>query len=186
MAEAFLESADLLEQPLTRLEIGVSIEAIEDRKDKQLIQKRMVCHFLYAVVFEIAIKIIWEVENQKGCEHHHRILDFYTQLSPERQSNIRQLYEKQSVRVRTETTPDRTGRRGYIDDLAEFQSLEEALKANYDTVTNFKYEGRFHGKSSVIAGVIWNDDGHWVLPNKYIVFPKEIIQYARECVESYS
>ena len=39
-------------------------------------------------------------------------------------------------------------------------------------------------KSSVIAGVIWNDDGHWALPNKYIVFPKEILKYAGECVES--
>ena len=165
MAEAFLETG----------------EAIDD----QSIQKRMVCHFLYAVVFEIAIKIIWEVENKKECEHHHRILDFYTELSPERQSNIRQLYEKQSARVRRETATDRTGRRGCVDDLSEFQSLEDALKANYDTVTNFKYEGRFHGKSSVIAGVIWNHDRIWVLPNKYVVFPKEIIRYARECVESH-
>ena len=75
MAEAFLESADLLEQPLTLVERGdfISIETIKDRKDKQLVQKREVCHFLYAVVFEIAIKIIWEVENQKECERHHRI-----------------------------------------------------------------------------------------------------------------
>ena len=186
MAKAFLESADLLEQPLTLVEKGdsISIKTIKDRKDKQLVQKREVCHFLYAVVFEIAIKIIWEVENQKECEHHHRILDFYTELSPERQLHIRQLYEKQSNLVRRETYTDRAGRRGYVDDLVEFQSLEDALKANYDTVTNFKYKRRFHGKSSVIAGIIWKDDGYWIFPNKYIVFPKEIMKYVTECVES--
>ena len=187
MAEAFLESGGLLERSLTRLEIGdaISEEAIEDRKFTQLDQKRRVCHFLYALVFEFAIKIIWEVENQKECRPHHCILDFYTELSPERQSHIRQLYEKQSDLVRRETHTDRTGRRGYVDDLAEFQSLEDALKANYDTVTNFKYEGHFHGKSSVISGIIWEGNGYRIFPNQYIVFPKDIMNYVRECVESH-
>ena len=180
MAEAFVESIDILARNITRLQTGV-LTRFEDVQAEQLFQKRLTCHFLAAVVFEVAIKIIWEIENQKECEHHHRILDFYTELSPERQLHIRQLYEKQLDLIRRETYTDCAGR----DYFVEFQSLEDALKANYDTVTNFKYKGGFHGKSGVIAGIMWKDDGQWIFPDKYIVFPKEIIKYVRECVESH-
>ncbi|RKU12325.1 hypothetical protein C6502_06160 [Candidatus Poribacteria bacterium] len=167
MAEAFLESATVLSAPLKRVERGDS--------DEQLAEKREVCHFLCAILFELAIKIIWEIENQKEkCNPHHRILEYYKELSPERQSHIRQLYENQLDLVRREKG---------VDDFAELQSLEEALEANYDAVTSFKYERDFHGKSSVISGLIWKeDDGYVTLPSQYIIFPTEIMRYVRECV----
>lgn len=83
MAEAFLESAVLLEQSLYRTVLDDSKEEIEARKDKQRYQRKKACHFLYAIIFELTIKIIWELEKGEECEHKHHIFKFYKQLSCE-------------------------------------------------------------------------------------------------------
>lgn len=189
MAEALLESVNILSKRLMRPERSgriapIIVETFEGRRE-QLILTRMACHFLCAMVFELAIKIIWEVEKQKKkCNPHHRISEYYEDLSLERQSHIRRLYERQANLIRREIYTDAAGR----DYRIEFQSLEEALEANPDTVKNFKYDGKLRGKSSVISGVMWIDDEgsddktSWVFPDNYIIFPKEIMKYVRECV----
>ena len=184
MAETFMESADFLEQPLYYAATGESKEEIETRTDKQRVQKKKMCHFLYAVVFEFAIKIIWEIENGKKCKLTHNILELYKELSCEKQSKIRDLYDMQAAMIRTQEGRQRTGNQIRVNDLTKFQSLEEALEANYDTVTDFKYDGLFQGKSSVIGGVIWNTKGFWVFPKHFVVFPRELLEYARENVGS--
>lgn len=177
MAQASLESADILEKVF--LNKGASM-------DDQILDRTKVCHFLYAMVFEFAIKILWEVENGKECEHHHRILEFYTELSGEKQSRITELYNAQASLIRNQEGVQRTSDSVHVDHLTEFQSLKEALEANCDTITNFRYEGLFHGKSSVIEGVIWNEDEEliYIFPQRYAIFPKELLSYAREVVES--
>ena len=179
MAKAFLESADVLEKVF--LNKGASM-------DDQILERKKVCHFLYALVFELAIKIIWEIEHGEECDCHRRILDFYTELSRKKQSRIRELYNAQASLIKTREGLQRTGNRVCVNNLTEFQSLEEALEANYDTVTNFKYEGLFHGKSSVIEGVIWNEDVEliYILPQRYVIFPKALLNYAKEIVDSQS
>ena len=177
MAKAFLESADVLEKVF--LNKGASM-------DDQILERKKVCHFLYALVFELAIKIIWEIEHGKECDHHHRILDFYTELSREKQSRIRELYNAQASLIKNQEGLQRTGSRVRVNNLTEYQSLKDALEANWDTVTNFTYEGLFHGKSSVIEGVIWNEDVEliYIFPERYTIFPKELLNYAREIVDS--
>ena len=184
MAETFMESADFLEQPLYHAVRGDSIEEIETRTDKQRVQKKKMCHFLYAVVFELAIKIIWEIEKGGKCKPTHNILELYKELSCEKQSKIKDLYDMQAAMIRTQEGRQRTGNQIRVNDLTKFQSLEEALEANYDTVTDFKYDGLFQGKSSVIGGVIWNIEGFWVFPKNFVVFPRELLKYARENVGS--
>ena len=184
MAETFMESADFLEQPLYYAVRGDSEEEIETRTDKQRIQKKKMCHFLYAVVFELAIKIIWEIEKGGKCRPTHNILELYKELSCEKQSQIRDLYDMQAAIIRTQEGRQRTGNRVSVNNLTKFQSLEEALEANYDTVTDFKYDGLFQGKSSVIGGVIWNSERIWVFPKRFVVFPKDLLKYARKSVES--
>ena len=185
MAEAFLESTVHLERPLFCIVSGDPEEENEARKSKQRWQRKKACHFLYAIVFELAIKIIWEAENGEECEHHHNILRIYKELSREKQSKIRQLYDTQASEIRTQEG-QRNGARIRVNDLTEFQSLKQALKANYATVTAFKYDGLYQGKSSVIGGVIWNEDveQNYIFPERFVIFPKEILKYARECVES--
>ena len=184
MAEAFLESAALLEQPLYRTVLGDSEEEIEARKDKQRYQRKKACHFLYAIIFELAIKIIWEVEKGEECEHKHHILKFYKQLPCESQLKIKELYGAQASMIRTQEGR-RKGNRISVNDLTKFQSLGEALKANYGTVTGFKYNGLYEGKSSVVGGVIWNEEigSSWILPERFVVFPREILKYAKERVD---
>ena len=177
MAQAFLESADILGKVF--LNKGASM-------DDQILDRKKVCHFLYAMIFELAIKMLWEVENGKECEHHHRILEFYTELSREKQSRIRELYNAQASLIKNQEGLQRTDNRAPVNNLTEFQSLKDALEANWDTVTNFTYEGLFHGKSSVIEGVIWNEDVEliYIFPERYTIFPKELLNYAREVVDS--
>ena len=177
MATAFLDSADVLEKVF--INKGASM-------DDQVLERRKVCHFLYAMIFELAIKIIWEVENEKECEHHHRILEFYKELSREKQWKIKGLYNAQAALIKTQEGFQRTGKRVHVNDLTQYQSLEEALEANSDTVTNFKYEGLFRGKSSVIGGVMWNEDVEliYIFPQRYIIFPKLLLNYAREILNS--
>ena len=177
MAEAFLESADLV--GIVYLNTGASM-------DDQILDRKKVCHFLYAMIFELAIKILWEVENAEECDHHHRILDFYTELSREKKSAIRDLYNAQTTLIKKQDSVQRTGDWVHVNQPTEFQSLRDALEANCDTVTNFTYEGLFHGKSSVIEGVIWNEDVEliYIFPQRYAIFPKELLNYAREVVDS--
>ena len=178
-AEAFMETAEFLEIALFPAFIGESREKIEARKDKQRLQRKVVCHSLYAIVFELAIKIIWETDKGKECRRTHNILDLYKELSCEKQSQIKDLYDNQVSIIKT-TEGQRGGRRIRIKNLADFQSLDEALESNQDTITNFKYDGQFRGKSSVMGSVIWNNKGIWTLPKGLVVFPKELLKYARE------
>ena len=143
--------------------------------------------FLIRIIFELAIKIIWESENGTECEHHHRILEFYAELSCEKQSKIKELYDTQASLIRSQEGQNR-GNRIRVDDLTEFQSLEEALYANCNTVVNFKYDGLYRGKSSVIEAFIWNNEtgNRWIFPERFVIFPKEFLKYARECVKSLS
>ena len=179
IAETFMETAEFLEiAPFTAF-IGESKEKIEARKDKQRLQRKEVCHFLYAIVFELAIKIIWETDKGKECRRTHNILDLYKELSLKKQSPIKDLYDNQ-VSIIKNREGERGGKKIRFKDLADFQSLDEALKSNQDTITNFKYDGQFRGKSSVMGSVIWNSKGIWTLPEGFVVFPKKLLKYARE------
>ena len=177
MAQAFLESADIV--GVVFLNKGASM-------DDQILDRKKVCHFLYAMIFELVLKALWEVENGKECEHHHRILEVYKELSREKQLRIRELYNAQTALIKNQEDLQRKGNGERVDHLTEFQSLKDALEANFDTITNFTYEGLFHGKSSVIEGVIWNEDEEliYIFPQRYAIFPKELLSYARECVDS--
>ena len=180
MAEAFLRSADVLE--LVYLNAGPSI-------DDQRLERKKVCHFLYAVIFELAIKIIWEAEKGTPCKHSHRILELYNELSAQGQAIIKQMYGHQQLSLRR-TAGTQHGLPMLLDDIAEFQSLEEALESNADTITNFKYHGNFRSQSpsSAIGSTIWNEDRIYACPPHpdFLVFPKQLINYAKGILESQS
>ena len=179
MAEAFMASAESLEtMPLLKV-FG------DSAKDQQRHQRKRVCYFLYAIIFELSIKIIWEIENGEKCRHTHKILEIYTELSSEKQLHIKSLYNNQATIIRTmKKQPEKS--KALNNNSIKFQSLDEALESNENTVINFKYDGIFQGKSSLIGGVIWNKEDSWILPHVSVVFPKELLQYAKENVTSQS
>ena len=103
----------------------------------------------------------------------------YRELSSEKQLHIKGLYDNQAAIIRNMKKQPEKNEIGNPDSI-NFQSLDEALESNGGTMINFKYEGIFRGKSSLIGGVIWNNEDSWILPQVSVVFPKELLQYAKD------
>ena len=140
---------------------------------------------MYAVVFEIAIKIIWAIDKRKEIRKTHDILTLYKEISEETRSKITNLYDAQ-VSVLSIEGKKRNGSNVRISDLIDFQTLEEALESNHNTITNFKYDRKLQGKSSAISGLIWNhNDTRWTLPQGFVTFPEQLLAYAKENLKSY-
>ena len=101
-------------------------------------------------MFELAIKIIWSIDVGEECGKTHDILSLYKELSTEKQLLIKNLYDSQLSVLNVEGT-GQDGSSIRVENLVDFQTLEEALESNKDTITNFKYDGQFRGKSSAIG-----------------------------------
>ena len=183
IAESFMETAKFLGQTLGQLVVGGNPDTVEARRDRQLFQGKQVCHFLYAVVFELAIKIIWELDKGEECRKTHDILCLYNEISREKQLRIKNLYDHQMSLLSVEER-NRDGSSVRVDNLVDLPSLEVALQSNFNTMTNFKYDGRFRGRSSAISGVIWNSNRIWMLPENYVTFPENLLAFAKENLES--
>ena len=185
MAQSFLDSAIFLEktQDFLPADLFNSPEDARAKFDNPL-PRKVVIHFSYAVVFELSIKIIWEIEQGKEAPHHHNISLLYKKLSPVSKQKISDLYAVQvsNMKKLISECNGRKNRSGQIVNLnPDFQSLQEALEVNQQTVKNFKYDGQFKEKSSVLCSIMWTDDLIYVLPkliSDAIVFPKCLLEYA--------
>ena len=183
MAQSFLNSATLHELSPTLVR-GHSIEEAQAKEDDNALGKKFVTHFLYAMVFELSIKIIYEIEQGEAAPHHHNISGLYKKLSPVAQQKISDLYDAQVSNMKKVISEcnGRRNRGGEIVNLnPDLQSLEDALKSNEQTVTDFKYDGGFNGKSSVLCSIMWTDDLIYALPKliaEAIIFPRTLLEYA--------
>lgn len=186
MAQSFLDSTNLHERSKKLPIEANSREEAQAKLEDTKLRIKFVNHFLYAMVFELSIKIIWEIEQGKEPPYHHNILRLYRQLSHASQQKISDMYDDQ-VSNMEKVILECNGRRneqGQITNLnMDLQSLEDALKANELTVKNFKYDGQLNGKSSVLCSILWdfNKEIFWILPQSIanaIVFPKNLLKYA--------
>ena len=186
MAQSFLDSAIFHEKTLNIVtdDIADSLKDAKSKLDDIALRRKLVSHFSYAVVFELSIKIIWEIEQGMAAPYHHNILCLYKKLSKESKQKISDMYNAQvdNMKKLLAECNGRRNRGGQIVNLnPDLQSLEDALKANEQTVKNFKYDGRFNGKSSVLCSIMWTDDRIYVLPQiiaDTIIFPKALLEYA--------
>ena len=183
MAQSFLDSAQLHELTQNCV-ISSSVEEALAKRDDTALGRKLVTHFLYAMVFELSIKIIYEIEQGEEAPHRHNIWRLYKELSPASKQKISDLYDVQ-VSNMEKVISDCNGRRnkgGQIVNLKpSLQTLEDALKVNEQTVINFKYDGQVKGKSSVLCSTMWTDDRILILPQliaEAIVFPKTLLEYA--------
>ena len=183
MAENLLDAAQLLEATTN----AVRADSLEDAKSKlsdNTFRRKTVTHFLYSMIIEISIKVIWEIEHGKTPAYNHDILIRYNELSQESQQKISDMYDLQVANIkdlisRCNGSIDKGGR--IVNITLDHQSLEDALEANEQTVKNFKYDGRFNGKSSALCSIMWTDNRIYVLPRSIsdaIVFPKSLLDYA--------
>ena len=176
MAQSFLDMALYLERA-PNFARGESIEKAQSNLVYGPLRKKSVIHFLYSIVFEISIKIIWEIEQGKEAPHKHNILCLYEDLSDESQQKISDMYDSQVSNMKK-----------LISEVPEFanynwnlQSLEEALKVNEKVIINFKYDGEISGKSSVFCSMLWADGEILTSPQvvaEIIIFPKTLFNYA--------
>ena len=182
-AKYFLDSANLLERTLNFV-IAESPEEAESKLDDTRYGRKVVAHCLYAIVFELSIKIIWDIEKDESAPHHHNISRLYKDLSPDAQQEILNIYKTQVNNIEHIISQcngqiDSEGKTVNIE--LKLQSLNEALKANEQTITDFKYGGQFNGKSSALCSVMWTDDLIYALPQgiaNAIIFPKTLLEYA--------
>ena len=181
MARSFLDSAQLLEGTLNQV-FAKSQKDAESKADDTRYRRKMTVHFLYAVVFELCIKIIWEIEHNKPPKPNHDILSRYIELSKESQQAISDMYDNQ-VKI-TENVISRSNS-GVTDNFGdtvnlciELQSLQDALKSNSQTMRDFKYDGKLTRKSSAFGSIMWSRDRIYILsdPN-FIVFPEQLLTY---------
>lgn len=180
MAKNFLDSANLLERTAEYIFKISSEEGDSKRYIKY--NRKLITHYLYSVIFELCIKIIWEIEHNKPHKHTHDIFSLYNCLSKESRQVISDLYAKQVNNAQYMVLLSKRQADKYDDKVnITLQTLEDALKSNAQTVRDFKYDGIFNGKSSVLCSIMYEADtgAKYVLPKpEYIVFPKLLLDYA--------
>ena len=177
-AEYFLETAKYLDSdPPVEVPLDSSPTEVEEIKDKQRWSSGITCHMLYAIVFEISIKIIWELDNNNECRFTHNISELFDELSYDSQQCLGNIFDEKSTAIAQLQGTDKRGNPVRIGDLVELQSLREALEANEDVMKNFKYETRYNGKSSVMGSVIWSDELVWILPQIVERLPEALYLY---------
>ena len=183
-AESFLEIARYLDSgPPVRVPLGSPTTVVEEIKGRHRWWSGITCHMLYAIVFEIAVKIIWELDNQRTCRYTHDISSLYRELSEKSQQEIRKTFDAKSVALSQLEGTNKKGKRIRLGEIVRLQSLEDALEANEDVMKNFKYETRFNGKSSVMGSVIWSDELVWMLPPMNDRFPDALFRYTVDRVK---
>ena len=188
MARSFLHSAGVLERMLKAILLTeeekqeLSQEEIHLKEEDALCRKKYTVHFLYATVIEISIKIIWAILKNKIAPHKHNILSLYEEFPDEQQQEINRLYNLQIPNAKyiisqTKGQIDSLG--GIVDIRLNLQSLEDTLKSNQQTMTDFKYDGQFNGKSSALCSIMWDDAEVMLLPTpKLTIFPQLLLEYA--------
>ena len=162
------------------IRLGTSALDVQKSLDDHRLWRKRVAHMLNSLVFEIAIKVIWELDNNRDCRFTHDVRTLYWELADRSQRELKQLYDEKSAILAALAGTDKKGRSVRVGDLTQFQSLQEALIANEDTMKNFKYDGVFNGKSSAMGSVMWNEemDRIWVLPPlEHMRFPEALYNY---------
>ena len=135
---------------------------------------------LYAIVFEIVIKVVWTLDKRMDCPYRHNIARLYDQLSDKSRQDIEAIYRDETAAfaiIRDEIL-------ARFGEYVQFHSLEEALIANEDTMKNFKYSNKFEGKSSILGSVTWGKETLWTLPSlDGARFPEALYEYAADRVK---
>ena len=172
------------ECPFNPVRKGTPKEDIECVLDNRRLDRRNISHFLNALVLEIGIKVIWELDNGKECRYTHDIYQLYQELGSSSQSDLKNLFDEKARILADITGEAKDGTRLTIGNLVQFQSWEYTLRANREIMVDFKYDGEFRGKSSAMGSVMWNNETLWVFPRlTFIRFPEAMHQYVHNRIQ---
>ena len=144
---------------------------------------RSVAYMLHAVILELAIKVIWELDNGKKCKNTHNVSKLYKDLDSASQSDLKHLFDEKAQLI-AESEGNMEGKQIRYGELVQFQSWEDTLTASEDVMVNFKYDGEFKGKSTAMGGVMWDGTTVWALNPIGELFCEAIHRYLRDRVQS--
>ena len=187
-AKSFLKTADYLDsrpplpmKPRKNVPLTTPEEVAENEYYGAFI---VASRFHRALVFEIGIKLVWELENAKECEHTHDIHRLYCELSGNSQTRIEEIYKKDRGRMEKEVRKIMAkAARTWKGRINPYCSLEEALHLNKSVVTNFKYDGQFDWKNIVFQNALFDADKEtlWTLPQTHQShFLENLFEYIEE------
>ena len=169
---------------LIPLPSGASDADIQEAKDQHRLSRKNVAHMLNAIVLEIAVKVIWELDNNEDCRYTHNIRSLYEELSEKSRLELSNIYDEKLAILSGLEGTSKGGERIRIGDLVQLQSFQDALVANEDTMKNFKYDGDFNGKSSAMGSVIWSKETLWTIPPlNYRRIPEALYHYTMSRVQ---
>ncbi len=151
-------------QHLVRVPVKSSKDEREEARHRFRVSRKKVSHMLYAMVLELAIKVLAELDNNRECKHNHNIAKLFCELSESSKVDLKRIYDEQVSSLSSNEGKDQKGKSVRLGDLVVFQSLQEALQANEETMKKFKYDGKFKGKSSAMGSVIWDQKVFLALP----------------------
>lgn len=135
-----------------------SIELDDDAFADHRLMRVCVAHLLDSIVFEIGIKVLWELEMGTEYPYTHDIQHLFCELLPSTQTDVEEMYDAALPSIRDLSGTDANGQPTSVSDRVEFQTLLDALHENQDVIKKFKYDLEFRGKSSSLGSVIWNRD----------------------------
>ena len=190
MAKSFLDTANFLEHTINAV-IADSQEAANLKVDETRLMRKTVLHYLYAMVFEISIKIIYGIEKNMAAPPTHEIISLYNELLPETQQQISNRYNLQVLQTENRVLKHFKGKELTGDRTADITlpRLEEALELNEKDVRDFKYTGQLKGKGGALGSLIWDEELQrlWTIPKpNLVIFPKLLLEYAISLKEAHS
>ena len=109
---------------------------------KLLLKQRVTNHFLEAMVLELLIKMLFEMDQRQDAPYTHQLPKIYEKLNKATQAVIEESYDK--VRHRTQKMFSRS----QIPDVI-IHPLDTILKENEKLVKNFKYDAQATGSNPV-------------------------------------
>jgi hypothetical protein len=131
MIEAFLYSASL---PC-------------DNDNRARLKHAITGRYLQAVVLELIIKTLYELDHHREASFTHNLLSIYNDL----ESSTRLFFED-----RFNESLDRS-RRSPLGKEVDFHKLEDVLRLNSDVVRNFKYDAKGINCNSSADGMFYNE-----------------------------
>lgn len=158
------------------------IDGPDDGKSQSPFFRGATCHMLCAIVLELAIKVLWDLERCEDPKHEHGIENLYDNLAPQTQLDLKKMYHKKAKELAELKLDTSDGRR--VRDLSKIaMTLEEVLSANPDIMKNFKYDNKFKNKSSAMGVILWNikKDRVYILPSlEREIFPVTLFKYVKK------
>ncbi|MDO3386332.1 hypothetical protein QWI17_10825 [Gilvimarinus sp. SDUM040013] len=154
-AESFIKST----------KIQLSIKPADQSHHEKFIrddffQINATCYFLNAVVFELIVKIFWEIDNGRECRHTHLLDKLYPELS----DWSRAFLENQYITLKNEVESTLKDAKGKSDLNITYADLESALVTNKEVVMDYKYEMKPNSSNSVFDSIVTSQDFYYTIP----------------------